>query len=400
MLSSKASFRLVACRIGAIYRQDLGSLHAYPVGEGQMDISIGLVGSLKLRAFHMSNFSVNKTLRGWFRKSHPVRTGQRGGVVTNTQYKLSEIIRSLPWVRASIWEVRRRFHAIERRVLVGRPVVDGSAIINDAITRGIPFAAGKMGSIEAASLLQYLRRSSTPRRHQAAAAYSPYIFQSLHVNAGVFPKDSANYDRFCELYLEAVKSCEALALWDVAGEARIIGAHCPAATLIRLRDLEPYFLQQPWSHALEGKKVLVISPFAASIERQYARREAVWGARSILPPFTLMTIRAPLSAALVPPKHKDWFEALDYMKACMDGLDYDVALIGAGAYSLPLAAYAKKRNKVGLHLGGSLQMLFGIVGKRWRANKDFAPLINSAWSPPTAEETPENCGAVEGGCYW
>lgn len=68
---------------------------------------------------------------------------------------------------------------------------------------------------------------------------------------------------------------------------------------------------------------------------------------------------------------KDWFEALEYMKTEIDKVDYDICLIGAGAYGFPLAAHVKRQGKQGVHLGGALQLLFGIKGKRWEmANYD------------------------------
>lgn len=47
----------------------------------------------------------------------------------------------------------------------------------------------------------------------------------------------------------------------------------------------------------------------------------------------------------------------------MDKIDYDICLIGCGAYGFPLAAHAKRKGKKAVHLGGALQLLFGIKGK-------------------------------------
>jgi len=146
--------------------------------------------------------------------------------------------------------------------------------------------------------------------------------------------------------------------------------------------------------------VLVISPFAASIASQYRKRAELWDDARTLPTFSLETIRAPLSAGLVPPDSASWFEALDEMKAAMDGLRYDVMLVGAGAFSLPLAAHARRSGKVAVHLGGGLQIMFGIVGQRWRTREDFAWMFNDSWRVPAPEETPEGNRKVEGGCYW
>jgi hypothetical protein len=86
------------------------------------------------------------------------------------------------------------------------------------------------------------------------------------------------------------------------------------------------------------------------------------------------------------------------MKSEMDKLQYDVALIGAGAYGLPLAAHAKASGAVGVHLGGITQMLFGIYGARWE--KQYRHHINDAWERPDPHKRPPGYKKVEGGCYW
>ena len=45
-------------------------------------------------------------------------------------------------------------------------------------------------------------------------------------------------------------------------------------------------------------------------------------------------------------------------------IDFDVALLGCGAYGLPFAASIKRMGKKAVHLGVATQILFGIKGKR------------------------------------
>ncbi|WP_274095727.1 hypothetical protein [Riemerella anatipestifer] len=40
-----------------------------------------------------------------------------------------------------------------------------------------------------------------------------------------------------------------------------------------------------------------------------------------------------------------WFDALEDMKNKIDLVDFDVAIIGCGAYGLPLASYIKNKGK-------------------------------------------------------
>ena len=99
-------------------------------------------------------------------------------------------------------------------------------------------------------------------------------------------------------------------------------------------------------------------------------------------------------------KYKDWFEALNVMKSDIKKIDFDIAIIGCGAYGFPLAAECKRMGKKAIHLGGQVQMMFGILGKRWEEIPYYKQFINEYWVHPLEEEIPDNFKKVEGGCYW
>jgi hypothetical protein len=96
----------------------------------------------------------------------------------------------------------------------------------------------------------------------------------------------------------------------------------------------------------------------------------------------------------------------------IDKHEYDVCLIGCGAYGMPLAAHVKRQGKKAVHLGGVLQLLFGIKGNRWEdpyyAVKEwgvpvgaYANLVNRPyWIKPGEYGRPKNADNVEGACYW
>jgi hypothetical protein len=145
---------------------------------------------------------------------------------------------------------------------------------------------------------------------------------------------------------------------------------------------------------------LVVHPFAESIRRQYARRERLFADPSVLPDFQLKTLQAVQSIGGQSRGFADWFEALDWMEQQMAAEDFDVAIIGAGAYGLPLAAHAKRLGRKAVHLGGATQILFGIRGRRWDEHPFISQLYNPFWVRPLPEETPPNYTDVESGCYW
>ena len=53
-----------------------------------------------------------------------------------------------------------------------------------------------------------------------------------------------------------------------------------------------------------------------------------------------------------------------------------------------------------VQLGGALQLLFGIRGRRWEASPRFQQLMNSRWVRPSLAETPAGADQVDGRCYW
>ena len=149
-----------------------------------------------------------------------------------------------------------------------------------------------------------------------------------------------------------------------------------------------------------GCRLLGIS--VDTIELQYRRhREGIWASRpGLLPDFELNTLRMPLSAGLDAPRECDWCERLDRMRAGIECKTFDVALIGAGGMSLPLACHAKRMGAIGFHMGGATQLLFGIRGRRWDNYEDINCFFNDSWTRPSAAETPATATLVEDGCYW
>ena len=283
---------------------------------------------------------------------------------------------------------------------IGIPVLDANERIRSAVSNGEPMAIGKIGAIELRGLLRYIKRSRQSSRNSKPCPYSAYERYSLYCNAGVFPPEDLMFDHFALLLSEAIGQMDALGVWYKVREIKVFRRYCPNAVLIQMRSLEPYFYAYPWSAALAGKKVLVISPFIQTISNQYAKRDLVWANPDVLPSFSLVILKAPLSAALAPPEHPTWDLALSDLKRQMNSIEYDVAIIGAGAFSIPLAVHAKKSGKIGIHMGGATQILFGIRGRRWDNHPDFQDFVNANWCRPNPEETPLSANKVEDACYW
>ncbi|MFB9950278.1 hypothetical protein ACFFP0_15575 [Rhizobium puerariae] len=274
------------------------------------------------------------------------------------------------------------------------PVQRGNELIAQTIASGTPASIGKIGASELKVLNFYIAmRPGKP--------YPESIREQVLVGPGVFPTTDEAIDAFCRTYLDAISQLDILAPWYNPGEINFIRKFASDAKLVELNAIEPYYSPSPWSRTLHGKKVLLITSFPKTAASQYERRRDVWKASpQVLPDFDLDIIQAPSSPALAPPAHASWQAALDDLKEQMTAVDYDVALIGAGALALPLGAHARSQGKIGVHLGGAVQILFGIKGARWDNHPVISRLFNESWVRPNAEEVPKAAKIVENGAYW
>ena len=222
-------------------------------------------------------------------------------------------------------------------------------------------------------------------------------------NAGFFPNNLEQGIRFHDLMENDMKEIDVLGSY-IKQESQI-KKYLPECLKINLNGYyAPFLWEKPWTRILKNKKVLVIHPFVDSIKRQYERREYLFNNPEVLPEFKkLITIKAVQSIAGNGQYtgYKDWFEALRSMEKQMDAYDYDVALIGCGAYGFSLAAHAKRQGKVAVHLAGWTQMLFGIYGNRWIEDQpEFKKFVNQYWIRPSVDEKPKGVEKVENACYW
>jgi len=236
-------------------------------------------------------------------------------------------------------------------------------------------------------------------------------FQVMSDYSGIFPPNQETAERFSVQYLEDSPEI------DLLGSFQYFERFMPLrhdVVRVQLETLYPFFVSNPWSRVLKDKNVLVIHPFDETIRAQYKQRAKLFSDESILPEFNLITLRAVQSVGGTVTRYKDWFEALDSMKEAVDNIKFDIAILGCGAYGLPLAAHIKRMGRKAVHLGGGTQLLFGIKGKRWEEqyakawdyrpgesiNINYVDIFNEHWVYPAPNEKPDSAGKVENACYW
>ena len=254
---------------------------------------------------------------------------------------------------------------------------EGNRILAEKIKVGKPFMMGRFGSSEVRGIFKD-------------------EFDILCFHAGFFPRDRRLLGKFKKVYLDAAKSLDVLAIWNYKNH--FINKVKLMRTLPNIENIIPLSVAggfgETWLGELKGKKILVINAFKTTIESQYGKRADL----GILPELGGFEV---VKAVQTLGNNKDkrfrtWFDALDFMKKDIESKDFDIALIACGAYGLPLASHVKSIGKQALLVGGGLQLLFGIKGKRW----DNLGIYDENWVSMMKEDCLEDSGKFEGGCYW
>lgn len=275
------------------------------------------------------------------------------------------------------------------------PQVDDH-LAGQAVARALvhhqPFLASRIGWTEATCIGLYLKGQRRP---------DPALQERIWKFSGVYPASDDQFAQFTDTYLTSIGDVDLMGLLASPFEKQLITEYGKDPIICGLSAFEPYFHPEPWSQYLAGLRVLVVHPFTESIRRQYDTvRERIFVNPKVLPSFELKLVRAPQTIAGNPGDLPSWTASLERMKSEVAAMDFDTAIVGCGAYGLPIGSFIKGLGKSCIHIGGATQLLFGITGARWRAQPIFRALETSAWRSPLESERPANWQKIEDGCYW
>jgi len=298
------------------------------------------------------------------------------------------------------------------RNILNKSILYGDDIIARVIESGGPKLIGRLGGTEARVLGCYLDTFRAKSIWDPTSTIFSIVTFNKRLNqlkngAGVYPISKSVVKTFIKEQLDALSAIDVLGTWGSTftwvekyslknPEVRSVSHHsvAPWIELFPSNSLS----SKPWSHFLAEKKVLVISGFSESFEKQFRRIDRVFPSE-FYPKYSASFIQSPISMGGLH-DGKTWVDHLEHMKKEMESFDFDVALISAGAYALPLAHHAKKLGKIGITCGGELQLFFGVVGKRWEKMEKVTKYQNEYWIRPSESERPANWREIENGCYW
>ena len=260
------------------------------------------------------------------------------------------------------------------------------------------FTAGKIGTAEILGLEFHNRRIRWP----VAALSWRRPAARLANNAGFFPIEKKHFKGWDKIMRKSVENLNFVCLWQKdpflrVYESNLVRLLAPNAHHIQMSSLGKNILPD-----LDGYKILVISPFVSTMQYQIPKLKKIHDPEDLKKinwdgiASNICFLRCPFQWHLEQSPFASWEDGLNKLTELALSKKFDIALIGAGAWSIPLGSAVKKAGRSAIHTGGETQLLFGIQGKRW----DSYGFYNSSWTSCLPEETPMGTNKIDSGCYW
>ena len=147
---------------------------------------------------------------------------------------------------------------------------EASDLIKAELNSEKPTMIARIGSTELQAMAYYIN-SQNQFKKPIATLKKKMILNKMSILSGFYPSTKENIIKFSKKMIDDMKEVDILGTWRK--EEKLFDNELKFAKKIRLKDLEPYYHQFPWSEVLKDKSVLVIHPFAESINNQYLKRK-------------------------------------------------------------------------------------------------------------------------------
>jgi|AntAceMinimDraft_12_1070368.scaffolds.fasta_scaffold39066_2 hypothetical protein len=231
------------------------------------------------------------------------------------------------------------------------------------------------------------------------------------VGAGIAPPSNRELRFFSRSFRTVLEQASFVATWGpevLPEEATLLNSLSSKKRTFSAANLDPvsrpdlFASEDNWLLSLQGKSVLVISPFSGSIEHQVPKLSKLHSAFR-MPEMDVTTWAPPVSNGLsswAQPFSARLAEAREELDSIVSSDKIDVALISAGAYGPLLAGFLFDKGVSSIHVGGCLQLLFGVMGGRWRQSKNVLEAVNQHWLDSPLERPPRGARLIEGATYW
>lgn len=288
--------------------------------------------------------------------------------------------------------------------------------LRETISNNIPFIVPRMGGIEHMYAVLGAQAGQRGRFIDSEASFLNKTRAVMKNNAGVFLPDGSSVVDYATAYLNSFHKCQAYFDWEPQGDVALsyggdlqktfefIYTNFPRKRFWAFGVADIFHVvhqEKPWTQELSGKRILVISPFADTFEKQLPHLSKIYG-RDMFPNCSFTFLKPPITNGKNPSRPfaeemDDFANRIEYIKDT-----FDIALVSCGGYGSPILGRIYDMGKSAIYIGGVLQMYFGVYGSRWERER---PLVmdlfkNEYWVRPSSEERPQGFETVENSCYW
>ena len=329
--------------------------------------------------------------------------------------------RSLKYLEPSRRAIQQELEAIRTHlrakqlkslVITKEQFIDG---VKTAVENESAYGAGRLGAAEEYWMYYaLLRQQGKDSRAQRLETELPHYFMN---QTGLFPATAQFIREYNQFYVGHLRTLDCIGLCYGQWELPLVRAYRldQKARLVHYSQQEPD-RSSPSREGLcylplfAGKKVLIICPFGTLLAQRANKEtfEAVWAktGKKWFYPASVDALEFPYG--FVSETQQRYGTALRLFENIAEQIsrrDFDVALVAAAGLGTPIVSHVRSMGKVAIYMGGHLQILFGVLGKRWRDRKDWQERyfndrwidMPDAWKPKTLVQGVKVC---DNGAYW
>ena len=230
--------------------------------------------------------------------------------------------------------------------------------------------------------------------------------------SGLYPPTPAFAREFVPRYVSDLRTLDVIGTFSTHMAVELARFHGIPGELVPYKSMEPNRSVPAddsacWLQLLRGRRVLIVAPFADLLRERATQDtfERVWSriGKRWFHPAQVESVEFPYGFdPATRARHPTALDLRDWICSRIDAREFDVALIAAGGLAIPLAAHIKRSGRIGISLGGHLQVLFGVLGQRWRVRESWSRrYFNDAWiDMPEPYRPPRWQQLTDGGAYW
>lgn len=273
-----------------------------------------------------------------------------------------------------------------------KTICEANDYIRNLIESGNPFFAARLGNTEAAICMEYLKET-----------YSEKWIRWMYSTSGFYSLDGKNtkdLDEYASITIKAIKNCD-VHLCRFENEISLINEFANENSInVDWYDLYTELSSASWLGALKGKKILIISNLEKTVQLQMKNKSRLFLDPKTIPDMELLFYTPPQTQCGNHSIKENWFKIFNSVVEDISKLDFDIAIIAAGAYGYPLAFEIKNKiKKQAIELCSGIYPLFGVKIKAQTIIKRVSKYYNDYWIFPV-EETPDYYMKIENGAYW